>query len=146
MTENPPIFATAPEPGRIRVVAVLDTWIVSGPGRQLAALVGPLAPLGIDLRIIMFQREGREPSPFIAYLRSLGIEPVVIPERGAGRLGALRGLAAALREIVPHIVQSHGYRPTGLISLLRFGRPSWRWIGFFHGATGRISRTVSTTG
>ncbi len=83
----------------------------------------------------MFQREGREPSPFIAYLRSLGIEPVVIPERGAADFGALRGLAAALREIVPHIVQSHGYRPTGLISLLRLGRPSWRWIGFFHGAT-----------
>ncbi len=135
MTDHPPIAAKAPEPARIRVVAVLDTWIVSGPGRQLAALVGALAPQGVDLRIVMFQREGREASPFIAYLRSLGIEPVVIAERGAADFGALRGLAAALREIAPHIVQSHGYRPTGLVSLLRLGRPSWRWIGFFHGAT-----------
>ncbi len=135
MTDHPPIAAKAPEPARIRVVAVLDTWIVSGPGRQLAALVGALAPQGVDLRIVMFQREGREASPFIAYLRSLGIEPIVIPERGAADFGALRGLAAALREIAPHIVQSHGYRPTGLVSLLRLGRPSWRWIGFFHGAT-----------
>jgi glycosyltransferase involved in cell wall biosynthesis len=120
---------------RIRVAAVLDTWIVSGPGRQLAALVGALAPLGVDLRIIMFQRAGREPSPFIAYLKGLGIEPTVIPERGPADLGALRGLAAALHEIRPHVVQSHGYRPTGLVSLLRLRRPPWRWIGFFHGAT-----------
>ncbi len=143
MTEQAP--STAPdlplmdphlqEAGPIRVAAVLDTWIVSGPGRQLAALVGTLAPLGIELRIIMFQRTGREPSPFIAYLRGLGIEPVVIAERGAADPGALRGLAAALRDVAPHIVQSHGYRPTGLVSLLRLRRPTWRWIGFFHGAT-----------
>ncbi len=127
--------APAPPVERIRVAAVLDTWIVSGPGRQLAALVGALAPLGVDLRIIMFQRAGREPSPFIAYLKGLGIEPTVIPERGPADLGALRGLAAALHEIRPHVVQSHGYRPTGLVSLLRLRRPPWRWIGFFHGAT-----------
>ncbi len=119
----------------IKVAAVLDTWIVSGPGRQLAALALALAPLGVEVRIVMFQREGRPPSPYIAYLREQGLEPVVLRERGPGDLGALRGLAQALRDFAPDIVQSHGYRPTGLVSLLRLGRPAWRWIGFFHGAT-----------
>ncbi len=136
MTEHPPTTPLdRPGSDRICVAAVLDTWIVSGPGRQLAALVGALAPRGIDLRIVMFQRAGREPSPFIAYLRSLGIEPTVLPERGAADPGALLGLRTALSGIAPHVVQSHGYRPTGLVSLLRLARPSWRWIGFFHGAT-----------
>jgi glycosyltransferase involved in cell wall biosynthesis len=120
---------------RIRVAAVLDTWIVSGPGRQLAALAGALKPRGVDLRIFMFQREGRARSPYIDYLGQLDVDHVVIRENGPFDTAAIRGLSHALDGFEPDIVQTHGYRPTGLVTLLRPRRQRWRWIGFFHGAT-----------
>jgi glycosyltransferase involved in cell wall biosynthesis len=124
-----------PAQRRLRVAAILDTWIVSGPGRQLAALAGALKPLGVDLKIFMFQREGRATSPYIGYLEELGVDHAVIHERGRLDLTPPRALAALLAEFKPDIVQTHGYRPTGLIRLLRLRPRPWRWIGFFHGAT-----------
>jgi glycosyltransferase involved in cell wall biosynthesis len=129
------VGARAHHEPRIRVAAVLDTWIVSGPGRQLAALAVALKPLGVEIRVIMFQREGRQPSPYIDYLRGMDVEHSVIRESGPLDGRAVRDLSKALNAFDPHIVQSHGYRPTGLVSLLRLRRRRWRWIGFFHGAT-----------
>ena len=45
---------------RLRVAAVMDAAIVSGPGRQLAALAAPLRDAGVDLRVIVFQHAARE--------------------------------------------------------------------------------------
>src|SRR3712207_403761 len=87
-----------------RVVAILDTWIVSGPGRQLAALAVGLQPHGVALSVIMFQRRGRSPSPFSPYLAQLGVPFVVLEDRGPLDLGALRRLKKALDEYHPHIV------------------------------------------
>jgi glycosyltransferase involved in cell wall biosynthesis len=117
---------------RLRVAAVLDTWIVSGPGRQIAALSRALIPHGVDLRVFMFQRQGREPSPYIGYLLDQGLTPVVLPERGPMDPGSL---SQALAAFAPHIVQTHGYRPTAIVAMLKLRRPPWRWIGFFHGET-----------
>ena len=63
----------------LRVAAVMDTWIVSGPGRQIAALSQALQAQGVELRVFMFQRTGRPTSPFIAYLERAGVPHVVIP-------------------------------------------------------------------
>ena len=79
--------------GRIRVAAVLDTWIVSGPGRQLAALSKALEPLGVDLVIVMFQRAGRAPSPFIPYLQAQNVRHAVVSDGGRLDFGVARQIA-----------------------------------------------------
>jgi len=122
-------------PPRLRVAAIMDTWIVSGPGRQLAALSQALRTHGIELRIFMFQRIGRPPSPFIAYLERVGVSHVVIPDGGPMDLSLPRRLGQALGEWRPDIVQTHGYRLTALIFLLRLAGQKLPWIAFFHGAT-----------
>jgi glycosyltransferase involved in cell wall biosynthesis len=113
----------------------MDTWIVSGPGRQLAALSQALQKHGIDLRIFMFQRTGRAPSPFIDYLERAGVSHVVIPDGGPMDIGLPGRLRQALGEWHPDIVQTHGYRLTTLVFLLRLAGLRLPWVAFFHGAT-----------
>jgi glycosyltransferase involved in cell wall biosynthesis len=124
---------------RIRIAAILDTWIVSGPGRQLAALSNGLAERGADMTIVLFQRKGRPVSPFIAYLDRMGVPYRVIEQSGRFDSEELAKVGTVLTAIDPHIVQSHGYRPTAIVSLLRVRRwrkeRPWTWLGYFHGAT-----------
>lgn len=126
-----------PEPAssRLRVAAVMDTWIVSGPGRQLAALSQGLRSQGVDLKVFMFQRRGRSPSPFIDYLERAGVSCVVIPDGGPVDPAVPGRLRQALDEWKPDIVQTHGYRLTALMFLLRLTGLRLPWIAFFHGAT-----------
>jgi glycosyltransferase involved in cell wall biosynthesis len=144
---------TAPQPvfANLRVAALIDTAIISGPGRQLAALAIRLRDRGVTLRVFMFQRGGRPPSPYIAYLERAGVEHVVLPDRGPFDALPLIALVRSLREWQPDIVQSHNYRTTVMAFLMRLGRPAWPWIAFFHGSTNedwkvrlynRIDRTL----
>jgi glycosyltransferase involved in cell wall biosynthesis len=125
---GPPQFAA------LKVAALLDTAIISGPGRQLAALAHAVREHGVEFRIYMFQRAGRPISPYIGYLERAGIDHVVLPDRGRLDVRLVGALARALREWRPDIVQSHNYRTAALAWLLRVGAP-WPWIAFFHGAT-----------
>jgi len=99
----------------------------------------------------MFQRSGRPPSPFIAYLERAGIEHVVLPDRGPLDVFLLAQLARSLRDWKPDIVQTHNYRTTAMAYLLKRTNPPWPWIAFFHGTTdeswkvrlyNRIDRTL----
>lgn len=119
----------------LRVAALIDTAIVSGPGRQLTALASQLGDHGVELRVYMFQRVGHSPSPFIAYLRRANIEHIVLPDRGPHDVALLTRLAECLREWKPDIIQSHNYRTTVFAYLLKRANPSWTWIAFFHGST-----------
>jgi glycosyltransferase involved in cell wall biosynthesis len=83
----------------------------------------------------MFQRAGRPPSPFIAYLDGAGIRCCVLPDNGPLDLGLPARLARALDRFRPDILQSHGYRTTALVFLLRLMGRRTPWLAFFHGRT-----------
>ncbi|MDW6023090.1 glycosyltransferase [Mesorhizobium sp. BAC0120] len=117
------------------MAALIDTAIVSGPGRQLAALADRLSTYGVRLRVYMFQRVGHPLSPFSAYLERAGIEHVVISETGPFDMSLLSKVGRSLREWKPDIVQTHNYRTTVLAYLLSWGYPDWRWLAFCHGWT-----------
>jgi glycosyltransferase involved in cell wall biosynthesis len=119
----------------LRVASLIDTAIVSGPGRQLTALASQLGERGVKLRVYMFQRAGRSPSPFIAYLERAGVEHVVLPDNGPLDIALLIRLGRSLRDWNPDIVQTHNYRMTVMAYLLKWTNPPWPWIAFFHGST-----------
>jgi glycosyltransferase involved in cell wall biosynthesis len=125
----------------IRVSAVMDTTIVSGPGRQLAAVAVALRDLRCDVQVITFRRRGRPPSPFAALLERAGVPHVVIPERGRFDVGVVARLRRAIDDWEPRIVQTHSYRPAALVAALRVRGARWPWVAFFHGTT-REDRTV----
>ena len=57
----------------IRVAALMDTGIVSGPGRQLAAIVPALGEVGIEVHPVLFQRASEGPTEYAAFLQERGI-------------------------------------------------------------------------
>ncbi|WP_445505207.1 glycosyltransferase [Microvirga sp. G4-2] len=132
---SPTIAPHGTDAPRLRVAAAMDTWIVSGPGRQISALSQALKAQGVELRVFMLQRSGRPASPFIAYLERAGVPHVVIPDEGPLDTALPGRLRQALDEWKPDIVQSHGYRMTTLMFLLRLAGLGVPWIAFFHGAT-----------
>jgi glycosyltransferase involved in cell wall biosynthesis len=113
----------------------MDTASVSGPGRQLAALVPELAAHGVELRIVVFQRTGAPKTPYRHFLEAAGIDPVVVPFASRFDRRLVSCLRRTLEALAPDFVQTHNYRPTVLAWLLTRRRVAWRWIGFFHGAT-----------
>lgn len=120
---------------RLRVVAVIDTSTVSGPGRQLAALAGELKQRDVDLHVVTFQRRGRPVSPFPKLLERMGVTHIVIEDSGPADFGLVGRLRARLAEIDPAVVQTHGYRPTALMYAARRMGERRPWLAFFHGAT-----------
>jgi glycosyltransferase involved in cell wall biosynthesis len=129
---------SAPRVGSRRyltIVAVMDTKIVSGPGRQLTALAEKLRERGHDAHIILFQRAGRPTTPFAQYLVDRRIPHTLIGERFLGDPAAIRGLSRKMNELEPDVVQTHGYKASCFVALLRKLGGRWPWIGCWHGAT-----------
>lgn len=119
----------------LRVAAVIDTKILSGPGRQLAALAAELPASGVDVLVVTYRRTGTAQSPFVAHLSDKRIPHVVIPESGPLDIRAVRRLAVTLRDFEPDVVQTHSYKATAHAWLLRRLGARWRWVGFSHGTT-----------
>lgn len=119
-----------------RVAAIVDAYDISGPGRQLVGLATALPDHGVEMLVIMFQRQGRRRPPFADYLASAGVRFTIIPERGPFDLRPLSRLRAVLRELAPDVIETHSYKTTALVYLLRrFGTVRIPWVAFFHGAT-----------
>jgi glycosyltransferase involved in cell wall biosynthesis len=120
--------------GDVRVAAFMNTEMVSGPGRQLAAMVKPLREAGVSLTLICVQHADGRPTPFTRFLEQQEIPFMAI--RTDGRLLPLvHRVEDAIRELDPHIFQTHSYRPAFVAWRLRRAGARWRWIGFFHGYT-----------
>ncbi len=112
----------------------MDTHIVSGPGRQLAAIWRPLAERNVDLQVITFQRAGQSPGAYARFLEDQGIRSAVVHERSRLDLRVPTLVATLAREHGAHLIQSHSYKPAAVAALAhrQLGVP---WIGFFHGIT-----------
>jgi glycosyltransferase involved in cell wall biosynthesis len=136
-TPVPPRAETGDVSARpLRVAAVLDTYEVSGPGRQLVGIAGALAREGVEMLVVMFHRTGRPYPPFADYMARLGVHFAVLPENGALDTKVAERLRRVLDAWEPDVVETHSYKTTALVYLLRrTGALRQPWVGFFHGAT-----------
>lgn len=139
-----PDIAPAQAPTRgdgLRVVALIDTVQLSGPGRQLAALARCLSSRGVDLRVVTFHRTGRARAPYLDHLDGANVRYLVLPESGPLDARLIARLRRVLADWAPSIVQTHGYKPSALACLLRLAGAEWRWIAFSHGTTTENPKT-----
>ncbi len=113
----------------------MDTSAVSGPGRQLVALARALEPRGIEIRLLLFHRNGPPRSPFEDFVEAAGLPYKVVHDAGRFDPGLAARVRSVLEEWRPDIVQTHAYRPTALAYWLRRRGATWRWVGFHHGVT-----------
>lgn len=126
-------LATVMDP--IRVAALIDTFDVSGPGRQLVTIARHLEHHGVELRLILFRRRDDKPAPFESFVEEAGVPYRVVRDSGRFDLRVVSRVNRILRKWNPDIVQTHNYRPGAIVFALTKLGASWRWVGFFHGLT-----------
>jgi glycosyltransferase involved in cell wall biosynthesis len=128
------------EPAALRVAALIDSATLSGPGRQLAAIAREVRQYGVELVVILFRRSGRPSSPLVRHLEQAGVDHVELPDHGPLDAGVARRVASALRERAPDVVQTHSYRTTAIVALLRLAGLRLPWVAFQHGATAQDAK------
>jgi glycosyltransferase involved in cell wall biosynthesis len=114
----------------VTVLAAIDGYRLTGPGKQVLASQGP--GLGARVRLAVFLRSA-SPTPFI--LAAQRTTPVLsIRDRFPGDPRTVTQLLRHAGAADVDIVQTHGYKPNVLMSLIapRLKRP---WIAFLHGET-----------
>jgi glycosyltransferase involved in cell wall biosynthesis len=119
---------------RLRVAALMDTAVVSGPGRQLVAVAGELKQHHVETRLIMFHRRGLPPPVLPDYAQEHGIDCDVVQESGRLDVRVVGRVSRFVRAFEAHILQSHSYKPAAIAFFLR-RRLEIPWIGMFHGTT-----------
>ena len=126
-----------PTPGETNaLVAIIDTSMLSGPGRQLVAQGLAQQARGVAFSILTFRRMGRDVSPFVQYAQARGLACDVIDETGRLDVSVLSRIRDALAQRGATVIQTHGYRPSALVRTLRaLGWTTAAWVGFYHGAT-----------
>ena len=135
MTDASPLPRGA-ETKRVRILVLMDSVSVSGPVRQLGAVIRPLAAMGFDLHCVIFQRLGKAPNLSSEFLRSMGATVTTLTDSRAFDPGLIWRLEALIDECRPDVIETHGYRPSVLLAMLRLTKRIDRaWIGYFHGRT-----------
>lgn len=119
---------------RLRVAALIATSEISGPGRQLVALGRELQRRGNEFVIVVLMRPGAQ-SAFAAFARAQGIACREVTDRGPFDPKLIGEVRAFIGEWRPDIVQTHSYKPTSVVYMLRKLGVRCAWIGFHEGAT-----------
>jgi glycosyltransferase involved in cell wall biosynthesis len=118
----------------LKVFAVIASETVSGPGRQLTAIVPKLRDRNVDLQPVILQRSKGTP-PLAQYMRDHGVESTLVRDNGPADPGVIRRLRFLVHARQPDLIQTHAYKATAAGYLLTRGRSSPPWIAFFHGST-----------
>jgi glycosyltransferase involved in cell wall biosynthesis len=124
----------------LRVAALIDTTTVSGPGRQLTAMARQLRGHGVEVFVILFRRAGRPSSALVRHLEEAGVDHVELPDHGRLDANVVRRVASVLRQRAPDVLQTHSYRTTAIVYLLRLAGLRLPWIAFQHGATAKDAK------
>jgi glycosyltransferase involved in cell wall biosynthesis len=108
---------------------------VSGPGRQLAGAARALADVGVDVKIVLLRRPGMPTPPFATALAEAGIGHAVLPESGPFDRRLPARVRRLIEEFRPDVLETHSYKMTAVVWLLRRTGCRVPWVGFFHGRT-----------
>lgn len=117
-----------------RVLAFLDTGILSGPARQLIAAIPLLRERGYDVRPVVYQ-SGEARTDFRRALEAADIDYSVLHYGTRRDLLSGKLVEELIRKEGPRIIQTHNFRPAVGVSLSRRATRDLPWVAFYHGHT-----------
>lgn len=121
--------------GACRVLIVISTRIVGGPGKGLIQIIPELNADGRVLPMLYtFKRHDTTDTAFLAACRERGIEARVLVQRFNYDPRPFFTLARTIREQGVQVIQTHGYKENVFGLFLRITLRT-RWICFLHGTT-----------
>lgn len=122
----------------MKIVSVIDTLRVGGPGKVLLTQILSLRDSVESWKVVTFRRRGVTDSDFSRALAAEGIDEIVLEESAIAPLRPVRSLVHLIRDLEPDIVEAHGYKANFFLALVtrrsRMDR-AWRWVGWVHGYT-----------
>jgi glycosyltransferase involved in cell wall biosynthesis len=138
--EVPDLEVAGPGPAQTtpsvsRVVAIVPGDDFSGPAGQVASTAIELAKHGVEVRFLLLSRPARATGRLPAFLAAHGLPCHVLEDRRPLDLGLVLRVRRFLSDWQPDVVETHGYKATGIAFLLTRFRHRWRWVGYFHGLT-----------
>jgi glycosyltransferase involved in cell wall biosynthesis len=116
-------------------MVMIDTYEVSGPARQLIRAAQALATAGTEVLFVILHRAGARTPALVGALAELGMPYEVVPESGAFDWRLPGRVRAILQRFAPHVVETHNYKLTAVMWMLRRVGVRVPWVGFFHGRT-----------
>ena len=121
----------------IRLLAIIEAATITGPAKNLLqfaqlARTGGMTP-PVEVSIAVFQREG-QPQLFLDTARKASLPVYPIPEKGRFDRSVMPALAALVKQLQPHLIQSHAVKSHFLVRQAGLHR-SAPWIAFHHGYT-----------
>ena len=122
----------------MKVLPVIDTLRVGGPGKGLISLIGALRDSVEFPGVVTFRGGTEAQSDFSRALSAAGIAEFVVDESSGAPWRSSAGLRNLIEEHRPDIVQTHGYKANFFLALeaLRAGTArDWRWVSWVHGYT-----------
>jgi glycosyltransferase involved in cell wall biosynthesis len=127
----------------LRVAALIPGDGFTGPSGQVASTAVHLEQRGVEVLFVLLVRPGANSGELPEYLRQHGLSFETVRDRGPLDIAILRRVWRVLEAFRPSLLESHGYKATAVAFALRARRPSWRWIGYFHGLTFESRRARS---
>jgi len=122
----------------MKVLPVIDTLRVGGPGKGLISLIVALRDSVEFPGVVTFRRGTEAQSDFSRALSAAGIAEFVVDESSGAPWRSSAGLRNLIEEHRPDIVQTHGYKANFFLALealrARTAR-DWRWVSWVHGYT-----------
>jgi glycosyltransferase involved in cell wall biosynthesis len=125
----------------IRLLAIVESRIISGPARNLIEFVPIARSSGIETIVATFLRRETE-NFFTESLKNLSIPAFAVSEESAYDLSTIQKLKALVSELKPDLLQTHAVKSHFLTRLSGLPR-SIPWIAFHHGYTSTSWRTGS---
>ena len=127
----------------LKVMAILDTYRVSGPCRGLYQLVEELEKLGIETVVSLFLLSRWKDCPAIEEAKKRGLTIEILRQYRRFDPGLVIQLYKIAKKHHVHLIQSHNYKPAFLAWCLK---PMIRvpWVAFAHGYTHEDSRIACT--
>lgn len=119
----------------MKILPVIDTERTGGPGKGLISLVRHIRKNADVPGVVIFHRKGRPESDFSRALKKAGIEPLTISESYPFDLQAMYALKNLITRHRPDIIQTHGYKATFYLMLIKIFRGDGKWIAWIHGWT-----------
>ena len=126
--------AATPDRRPRRILALVSTTTVSGPGRQLVALAKELGRHGVEVRILLLSRPGTS-TAFAEFAAANGIACTVVADRGPLDPRVIREVHRHVAAWQPDIVQTHSYKQTAILYVLRKLGLATPWVAMFEGET-----------
>jgi glycosyltransferase involved in cell wall biosynthesis len=119
----------------IHVVSLVASATMSGPARQLVAYAQQARLDGIEVHVLVTQRDERVPPPLAGDLRHAQVAFGAVRDRGPLDWRMVTQVAEYITRFGAAAFETHGYKATAIGFAVKKRYPRLPWVAFFHGAT-----------